>query len=534
MPKLPELDIGRRLPSLQMLVPILAASLVLATAFAVSTTVASQQQQTGIDEAVAAVGAVVHGYVDPLLQKSSLADPVDPALAASVNRQLEQLTAGGKLLRIKIWRRDGTVVFSDLPALRGRHFEVEDDLQEALDGKTATTITAPDAEENVFERQLAPLVLEIYMPISGGSGRGVIGAYEIYQDARPLQAAIDATRRDVLLIVGALGLVLLGLLWGAFRGANRLLSDLARRLRTSEARFRSLVQNSTDLVLLVDAEGTAHYVSPAIGAILGEPSEAWADRSLPDLVHPEDADWMRAALARLAADPSGTHSGEVRVRHADGRWRWLEVVGTNLLADPEVGGIVLNCRDVTERRELEDQLRRQAFTDPLTGLPNRPLLLDRLTHDLAARATEEVSGGVLAVALVNIDDLKTINDSLGHAAGDRLLAEVAERMQGQLAAPDTTARIAGDEFALLLHGHGRDAVDAAMDRSLARLREPLLLDGQSVSPLRALASRSRTDPSGAPRRRCATQTWPCTPPRCSARDAVPSTRPTCARPPSGG
>src|SRR5437868_9138763 len=295
MPKLPELHIGRRRPSLQVAVPILAAGLVLATAFAVSTTVASQQQQTGIDEAVRAVGAVVHGYVDPLLQEASLADPVDPALAASVNRQLEQLTAGGRLLRIKIWRRDGTVVFSDLPALRGRRFEVEDDLQEEFDGGTATAITAPDAEENVFERALTPLVLEIYTPISGGSGRGIIGAYEIYQDARPLQASIDSTRRDVLLIVGALGLVLLALLWGAFRGANRLLSDLARRLRTSEARFRSLVQNSTDLVLLVDEDGTPRYVSPAIRAILGEPSEAWADRSLPDLVHPEDADWMRAA-----------------------------------------------------------------------------------------------------------------------------------------------------------------------------------------------------------------------------------------------
>src|SRR5256885_10285755 len=421
MPKLPKLHIGRRRPSLQVVVPILAAGLVLATAFAVSTTVARQQQQTGIDEAVRAVGAVVHGYVDPLLQKASLADPVDPALAASVNRQLEQLTAGGRLLRIKIWRPDGTGVFSDLPALRGRRFEVEDDLQEAFHGGTATAITPPDAAENVFERDLTPLVLEIYTPISGGSGGGFIGAYEVYQDARPLQAAIDSTRRDVLLIVGALGLVLLALLWGAFRGANRLLSDLARRLRTSEARFRSLVQNSTDLVLLVDEDGTMRYVSPAIGAILGEPGEAWADRSLPDLVHPEDGDWMRAALSRLAADPSGTHSGEVRVRHADGRWRWLEVVGSNLLTDPEVGGIVLNCRDVTERRELEDQLRRQAFTDPLTSLPNRPLLLDRLAHDLAARSTEEAAGGTLAVALVDLDDVKTINDSLGHAAGDRLL-----------------------------------------------------------------------------------------------------------------
>jgi diguanylate cyclase (GGDEF)-like protein/PAS domain S-box-containing protein len=482
MPKLPKLHIGRRRPSLQVVVPILAAGLVLATAFAVSTTVASQQQQTGIDEAVRAVGAVVHGYVDPLLQEASLADPVDPALAASVNRQLEQLTAGGRLLRIKIWRRDGTVVFSDLPALRGRRFEVEDDLQEAFAGETATAITPPDADENVFERELTPLVLEIYTPISAGSGRGIVGAYEVYQDARPLQASIDSTRRDVLLIVGALGLVLLALLWGAFRGANRLLSDLAGRLRRSEARFRSLVQNSTDLVLLVDPDGMTRYVSPAIDAILGEPSEAWADKRLPDLVNPEDREWMSAALARLAADPEGTHSGEVRVRHADGRWRWLEVVGSNRLADPEVGGIVLNCRDVTERRELEDQLRRQAFTDPLTGLPNRPLLLDRLAHDLAARATDDEAGAVLAVALVDLDDVKSINDSLGHAAGDSLLVETADRLKRELAPSDTAARLGGDEFALILHGGTRESIEADMARLIGRLREPLLLGSQSVSP----------------------------------------------------
>ena len=482
MPKLPKLHIGRRRPSLQVVVPILAAGLVLATAFAVSTTVASQQQQTGIDEAVRAVGAVVHGYVDPLLQEASLANPVDPALAASVNRQLEQLTAGGRLLRIKIWRRDGTVVFSDLLALRGRRFEVEDDLQEAFAGETATAITPPDADENVFERELTPLVLEIYTPISAGPGRGIVGAYEVYQDARPLQASIDSTRRDVLLIVGALGLVLLALLWGAFRGANRLLSDLAGRLRRSEARFRSLVQNSTDLVLLVDPDGMTRYVSPAIDAILGEPSEAWADKRLPDLVNSEDREWMSAALARLAADPAGTHSGEVRVRHADGRWRWLEVVGSNRLADPEVGGIVLNCRDVTERRELEDQLRRQAFTDPLTGLPNRPLLLDRLAHDLAARATDGEAGAVLAVALVDLDDVKSINDSLGHAAGDSLLVETADRLKRGLAPSDTAARLGGDEFALILHGGTRESIEADMARLIGRLREPLLLGSQSVSP----------------------------------------------------
>ena len=195
------------------------------------------------------------------------------------------------------------------------------------------------------------------------------------------------------------------------------------------------------------------------------------ERPLNDVVHPDDREWIDALLERLAAAPGSVSGGEVRMRHADGRWRWIELVGTNLLQDPDVRGIVLNCRDVTDRRSLEDQLRHQAFHDPLTNLANRPLLVDRIEHELEGRPLE--SPATTAVLLMDLDDFKTVNDSLGHAAGDELLAAVADRVRATLRGRDTAARIGGDEFGILIRTSDRVEVEAIANRILAAVSEPI-------------------------------------------------------------
>jgi diguanylate cyclase (GGDEF)-like protein/PAS domain S-box-containing protein len=393
----------------------------------------------------------------------------DAATAASVNRQLELLTGSGNILRIKVWSRDGTVLFSDLPALRGRTFEIEHDLAEALEGEIEAEIGDVEGDENVFERNFSK-VLEIYLPIAA-EGEEPVGAYEIYQDATELEALLATTRRDVFVIVGGIGLVLLTVLYLGFHGANRLVAELSGRLRRSETRFRSLVQNSSDLIILLDRDARMAYVSPAIQRILGGSLAARNDKAVVELIHPDDSEWLNALLERLSATPGSVSGGEVRMRHADGRWRWVELVGTNLMNDPDVRGIVLNCRDVTDRRTLEDQLRHQAFHDPLTNLANRPLLVDRIEHELEARPLE--SPAVTAVLLMDLDDFKTVNDSLGHVAGDELLAAVADRVRATLRGRDTAARIGGDEFGILVRTGERAEVEAIAERMLAAVREPI-------------------------------------------------------------
>ncbi len=137
----------------------------------------------------------------------------------------------------------------------------------------------------------------------------------------------------------------------------------------------------------------------------------------------------------------------MRVRHADGSWRHMEVIANNLLDEPSVGGIVLNSRDVTERKALEERLSYQAFHDALTGLPNRSMLMDGLE-----RALERAEGGdgEVAVLFLDLDNFKLVNDSLGHAAGDEALVEVARRLGECLGAGDLAARFGGDEFVILL------------------------------------------------------------------------------------
>ena len=176
--------------------------------------------------------------------------------------------------------------------------------------------------------------------------------------------------------------------------------------------------------------------------------------------------------------PGAEVSGELRARHADGSWRSIDAVLKNLLDDPAVGGIVVNYRDVTTRKTLEEELRRQAFHDSLTGLANRALFADRLEHALSRTRS---FGQHVAVLFIDLDDFKTVNDSLGHGEGDLLLVAVAERLQQPLRSGDTLARMGGDEFAVLLE----DPSDASgpvevAQRLLAALEPPFERGGKEL------------------------------------------------------
>ncbi len=210
-----------------------SAVLVAGTAFAVSANVSDHLARTAVNEAVRTTEAVVRGYVDPIVTASGFAD-IPSSERIAVNAQLSRLVASGNILRIKIWAPNGEVVYSDLPALRGRRFPVGHELAEAVEGNVATEFSSATADENVYERALAERFLEIYLPIRTVDSGKVLGAYEIYQDAAPIETDIATTRQDVLLIVGAMALALLALLFGAFSATSRLLSRQNRQLRTSE------------------------------------------------------------------------------------------------------------------------------------------------------------------------------------------------------------------------------------------------------------------------------------------------------------
>ncbi len=465
---------------------VVASVLVLGAAFITADDAAHRVTQAAGIEAARSAETIVRASVDPLLAESTMGDP-GGASGSAIDNLLQRLVQPGGIARIKLWSPTGTVLFSDLPEIRGRAFDVDDDLQEALDGGTSSDLKfgTSQAAENAFDVGLPDDYLEIYLPVRASNGT-VIGAYEIYEDASSIIDLIEATRRDVFIVAGLAATVLLLMLWGAFNATSRTLAsqngrlvELAADLRAREARFRSLLQNSSDAQAILDADGRVRYESVAVERILGHPAADWEGRGFASVVHDEDRRSVEQALADLASGQGSERRFEARVKHADGTWRMLEAIGRNLLEDPAVAGIVVNHRDITERKVLEAQLTRQAFHDALTGLPNRALFTDRVSHALRRRGRQH--RGVV-VLFVDLDDFKSINDSLGHQAGDRVLQEVAERLRTTVRPGDTVARLGGDEFAFLLEDVADPADgDQVAERVALALAAPLAVGGVEVA-----------------------------------------------------
>jgi diguanylate cyclase (GGDEF)-like protein/PAS domain S-box-containing protein len=244
--------------------------------------------------------------------------------------------------------------------------------------------------------------------------------------------------------------------------------------RAGEERFRSLVQNASDVIAVIEPGGIIRFVTRSITRMLGYEPGTLEGRSISRLLHPGDVERGPSLLV---------DGGLVdwRLRRADGAYRHVEVIVADLRADANVAGIVLTMRDVTERRELESRLAHQAFHDTLTGLANRALFEDRLGQALARRARNPI--GAVAVIFIDLDDFKTVNDTLGHQSGDALLNAASRRLVECLRPTDTAARLGGDEFAVVLEIDDFDAnraIEAVANRILAALRSPFLLDGHEV------------------------------------------------------
>ncbi|MBN0048234.1 EAL domain-containing protein [Streptomyces actuosus] len=250
----------------------------------------------------------------------------------------------------------------------------------------------------------------------------------------------------------------------------------------NEAYFRTLVHNASDVILIVNEDTTVRYASPSARAVFGR-ADLTGTR-LRELVDPPDRGQVGRTLAALDEDGrqevhdhwwvTPTPQDAERVEHIE-----VEVRCRDLRHDTTVAGLVVTLRDVTEQRRLEYELTQRAFHDPLTGLPNRTLLLERAERALM-RARRDPA--VTCLLFIDLDDFKNVNDTLGHSVGDRLLCVVGERLSRMLRRSDTAARLGGDEFAVLMEDV-KQSLDAELlaAQVIQTLSQPFQLSGDLVN-----------------------------------------------------
>jgi len=286
---------------------------------------------------------------------------------------------------------------------------------------------------------------------------------------------------EIYELVGASALMFALVLWrmSTLMRLHEQSADREAELR-SQTRLSALIRNASDVVCIVARDGRITFMSPSVKRMFGRSPKELIGKPIAALTHPEEAHRVDAFLATVAA-PENTRPpiAEFRVRNAVDQWRDVEALGTNLLADEQIEGIVLNVRDISERKAFQAELEHQAFHDTITGLPNRALFRNRVEHALASQRR---SASKVTVLFLDVDDFKLVNDSLGHAAGDEVLREVARRIDESMRPVDTAARLGGDEFAILLHEADSElqSVEVAQ-RLMSTLSAPILLDGRAVS-----------------------------------------------------
>ncbi len=294
------------------------------------------------------------------------------------------------------------------------------------------------------------------------------------------QASQIAERGSALVLLVSAGLI--GILFWKFIQAREV-AQLAvaeqKILSQSEERFRSLVQNASDVILVIDSQAEISYVTASSHRVLGYLPEDLVGTNVKTLVESDSRLKLQNFISNCLKVAEISQLIELPFRHHDGHLCSVEVVGNNLLSNPQVKAIVLTLRDISDRKQAVELLRHHAFHDSLTNLPNRALFNEHMQQ--AVKRAKSNDNYRFAVLFLDLDRFKLVNDSLGHKMGDKLLRAVAQRVKTCLRSEDTIARLGGDEFALLLQNiqNVEQAQDVA-ERIRQELSLPFHLDGSEL------------------------------------------------------
>ncbi len=293
---------------------------------------------------------------------------------------------------------------------------------------------------------------------------------------RNQQLAERATTISTISVLTSIALVLLAATWIVFRltrirakRARDLEQERMKALSESETRFRALVQNASDMIAVLEPDTTVRYASPATQTMLGVDANAVMQKPFwSDVLKVSDDNKRMLEQARGEAV-------EVTTRHANGEKRDLELRVQHHQDNPDVKGVIINARDITQRKRLEHDLRHQALHDPLTDLPNRRYFSQQLETALKESFTK------VAVLFIDLEGIKLVNDSFGHDRGDLLLIEASRRVRQCLRNEDTLGRLGGDELVAVLPSVLDEAgASEVAVRILKSLALPFKIEGQEI------------------------------------------------------
>jgi diguanylate cyclase (GGDEF)-like protein/PAS domain S-box-containing protein len=247
-------------------------------------------------------------------------------------------------------------------------------------------------------------------------------------------------------------------------------------LREAEERFRKAFDDSRVGMALVSLDGGFQRVNRALSEICGRPESSLLGKRFGEIIYSDDRQREVEALREVADGESYGYRGETRCQHARGHPVWISLTVSPVYDSAGIlSYLIAQMEDISERKESEERLTRQALHDSLTGLPNRTLFADRVRMATARRSSQG-----FAIIFLDLDGFKLVNDTLGHAAGDHVLIEVARRLERLLRAGDTLARLGGDEFALLCEGVGESDAKTIADRVIGALTRPIYVQDREI------------------------------------------------------
>ncbi len=494
--------------SIASLIAIVAATVTLALVYerlAVRDLVEQEQQHHVVLTRMAA--NILWPQFAPLVGRPGAAHhdtPGAPAELGKLHRAVAQKLAGTRVLKIKVYDLAGRTVFSTETAQIGEDKSGNAGFAAARDGRPASELTHRN-QFSAFEQTVENVdVLSSYVPIYGDGSKRIDAVFEIYSDISALLGRIRDTRQTIVLWVSAVLLALYGALFFIVKHADGVIKrqaarerEGARRLREahdqidrSEQFHRSLIEHSFDAVLILDPDLRVRHATPSVQRLTGRAEASLIRRPLADCMEEQERERIGSWLTQVVSNPHDSGTIELARRGPAGGVVYLEAVATNKLAHPAIRGIVINMRDITMRKIAEMEARRLALYDSLTGLANRELFMQQLRVEVANTVRR---GDVSAVLFIDLDGFKRVNDTLGHAAGDELLKEVAARIRTAVRAGDVIgrersgepveniARFGGDEFTVVLPGLRRPEDATVVTRRLLDLiAQPYALGGGQV------------------------------------------------------